>query len=159
MHIPTYLRFGLQVVYRRLPLQAINIYARLVSYKSIYVSYFFFHSQPNFVNMFITRSILQISHKPSHYWQELTDFNVKTALLWEFEKLSRAKSCNFWEMFLSNLIYFKPNILLDIIQLIFLRILNICIILPTKFYYNDNEVEAYSSNQIFSLLSAPFADI
>ena len=107
--------------------------------------------------MFITRSILQISHKPSHYWQELTDFNVKTALLWEFEKLSRAKSCNFWEMFLSDLIYFKPNILLDIIQLIFLRILNICIILPTKLYYN--EVEAYSSNQIFSLLSAPFADI
>ena len=70
-------------------------------------TYVFFDLQANFVKMIIIRAILQISHQTSHYWQELTDFNGKTVLLWEFEKLSRADSCNFSEMFLSNLIYFK----------------------------------------------------
>ena len=87
----------------------------------------FFHFLPSFVNLnIISCSFLQISHRTSYYWQELTDSNGKTVFMWEIEKLSRADSCNsekcscqIW-FTLNRTYHYELNI-----QFIFLRFLNI----------------------------------
>ena len=107
------------VLYYLYLLWRINIWTRLIK-----VILCFFDLQANFVKMIIIRYILQISHQTSHYWQELTDFNGKTVLLWEFEKLSRAQtvvislkcSCQIWFTLNRHIINHYPVNIYEISQ-------------------------------------------